>query len=85
MAQGTPLLGNIFFSSPDASHGQFIPMPVEDNAFLEWLEDRQLGGCPVVAVYRHAKQMVTRRFGCKRSGMERRDSRPKSPWRQSTS
>ena len=63
IAQGTPLLGHMFFSSPDASHGQFIPMPVEEFAFLEWLEDQDLGGCPVVAVYRDAKQMVTRRLG----------------------
>ena len=63
IAQGTPLLGYMFFSSPDASHGQLIPMPVEEFAFLEWLEDQELGGCPVVAIYRDAKQMVTRRLG----------------------
>ena len=63
IAQGIPLLGYMFFSSPDASHGQFIPMPVEEIAFLEWLEDNQLGDYPIVAVYRNAKQMVTRRLG----------------------
>ena len=63
MAQGIPLLGYMFFCSPDASHGQLIPMPVKDNEFLEWLEDQQLGACPVVAVYRTSQQMATRRYG----------------------
>ena len=63
MAQGTPLLGYVFFSSADATHGQSIPIPTEANEILEWLEDHELGGCPVVMVYRNAKQMVTRRSG----------------------
>ena len=62
-AQGTPLLGYMFFSSADATHGQFIPIPTEANAILEWLDDHGLGGCPIVTVYRNAKEMVTRRRG----------------------
>ena len=63
MAQGTPLLGRLFFSSADATHGQFIPIPTDAAAILEWLEDHGLADCPMVAVYRNAKEMVTRRFG----------------------
>ena len=62
-AQRIPLLGHMFFSSPDATRGQFIPLPTEASAFLEWLEDNELGDCPIVSVYRDAKQMVTRRRG----------------------
>ena len=62
-AQGTPLLGGLFFSSADATHGQFIPIPTDAGSILEWLEDQGLAGCPVVAVYRNAKEMITRRFG----------------------
>ena len=62
-AQGTPLLGHMFFSSPDATHGQFVPLPTEASAILEWLDDHGLGGCPMIAVYRNAKKMVTRRLG----------------------
>ena len=63
VAQGTPLLGRLFFSSPDATRGQFIPLPREAAAIFDWLEDHELGNCPIVAVYRNAKEMVTRRFG----------------------
>ena len=59
--QDTPLLGYMFFSSGDARRGQFIPMPTERGAILDWLEDHELGGCPVVFVYRNAKKVVTRR------------------------
>lgn len=78
MAQGTPLLGNMFFSGADATHGQFIPIPTEASAILEWLDDQELGGCPVVAVYRNAKEMVTRRFGIEDSARsdEIRDQEP---------
>ncbi len=62
-AQGTPLLGRLFFSSADASHGQFIPIPTEAAVILEWLEDNGFADCPIVIVYRNAKEMVTRRFG----------------------
>ena len=61
--QGTPLLGRLFFSSSDATHGQFIPIPTEVAAIMEWLEDQELAACPMVHVYRNAKQMVTRKFG----------------------
>ena len=63
MAQGTPLLGCLFFASADATHGQFMPIPTAAAAILEWLEDHGLADCPMVAVYRNAKEMVTRRFG----------------------
>lgn len=63
MAQGAPLLGCMFFSSADATHGQFIPIPTDAGAILEWLDDNELGGFPIVVVYRAAKQMVTRRLG----------------------
>ena len=62
-AQDTALLGHLFFSSADASHGQFIPLPTEPNAILDWLDDHGLASCPMVAVYRNAKEMVIRRFG----------------------
>lgn len=61
--QGTPLLGHLFFSSPDATHGQFIPVPSEPNAILEWLDDHGFADCPVVAVYRKAKLLVARLLG----------------------
>lgn len=63
MAQGTPLLGRLFFASADASHGHYIPVPREPAVVLEWLEDQGLAACPTVIVYRNAKQMVTRKFG----------------------
>jgi hypothetical protein len=78
MAQDRPLLGHMFFSSPDATRGQVIPIPVPENEHLDWLEDHGLGGCPVVSVYRGAKMMVTRRLGTNDSGW--RDSvRDKEP------
>ena len=63
VAQGTPLLGHLFFCGPDATHGQFISMPSQPNAILEWLDDHGFGGCPVVAVYREAKLLVARLLG----------------------
>ena len=62
-AQGIPLLGHMFFSSPDGTHGHFVQLPTEPSAILEWLADHGLGGCPMVAVYRNAKEMVTRPLG----------------------
>ncbi len=63
MAQRTPLLGYLFFSNSDASAGRLIEIPTEANAILEWLGDQGLGDCPIVTVYRQAKEMVTRREG----------------------
>ena len=63
MPQGTPLLGRVFFSNPDATRGQFIPIPTNVSAILEWLDDCGLGSCPIVAVYRNSRQIVTRRSG----------------------
>ena len=63
IAQRTPLLGRVFFSSADASHGQFIPMPANAYEILEWLEDKGLGGRPIVMVYPNAEEMVTRLSG----------------------
>lgn len=62
-AQSTPLLGHLYFSTPDATHGRFIPMPSEPNAILEWLDDHGFGDCAIVSVYRNAKLMVTRPLG----------------------
>ena len=62
-AQGTPLLGHLFFSSPDATHGQFVPLPSAPNAFPEWLDDHGFRDCPVIAVYRRTKLLVTRLLG----------------------
>ena len=62
-AQGTPLLGHMFFSSPDATHGQFIQLPTEASAIYQWLEDQELDCYPMVAVYRTRREMVTRRGG----------------------
>ena len=62
-AQGTPLLGYLFFSSADATHGQSIALPTEATAIYEWLEDHGLGDCPMVAVYRSQRMIVTRRRG----------------------
>ena len=78
IAQGTPLLGRLFFSSADASHGQFILMPTEASEILEWLEDRGLGGCPVVTVYPNAQEMVTRRVGME-SAARREEIRNREP------
>ena len=63
VAQGTPLLGHLFFSSPDATHGQLIPLPFVPNAFPDWLDDHGFQDCPVVAVYRRTKLLVTRLLG----------------------
>ena len=67
IAQRTPLLGRLFFASTDATHGQFIAIPTEPAAILEWVEDHGLAHCPMVTVYRSAKEMVTRRFGIEES------------------
>ena len=78
MAQGTPLLGRLFLSSADASHGQFIPVPTNAGAILEWLENNGFADRPIVAVYRDAKEMVTRLCGIHDSA--RRDAiRDKEP------
>lgn len=63
MAQGTPLLGRVFFSNADASRGQWVAMPAPANAMPDWLEDEGLGNCPVVTVYRGTKEMAIRRDG----------------------
>ena len=63
VAQGIPLLGHLFFASADASHGQFVRLPTTADAIYEWLEDRDLGHCPVVAAYRNKRQLVMRRGG----------------------
>ena len=65
-AQCTPLLGHMFFSSSDATHGQFIPIPTEPNAVLEWLDDHKLSDRPIITVYRKEKELLTRRYGLSR-------------------
>lgn len=62
-AQGTPLLGHLFFSSPDATHGQFIRLPTDASAIYQWLEDHDFGSYPMVAIYRNKREIVTRRGG----------------------
>ena len=61
--QNTPLLGRLFFSTPDATHGQFIPLPSDPNSILEWLEDHGFRDRPIVAAYRDTKLIVTRLLG----------------------
>ena len=63
MDQGTPLLGRMFFSNPNASGGQWVTLPIASHALLDWLEDEGLGECPLVSVYRGTKEMATRRGG----------------------
>ena len=63
MDQGTPLLGRMFFSNPNASAGQWVTLPEAPHAMLDWLKDEGLGACPIVTVYRGAKEMATRRGG----------------------
>lgn len=63
IAQGTPLLGHLFFSNADASHGHFIPVPTDAGAVVDWLEENELADCPIVTVYRNEKEVVTRRRG----------------------
>ena len=67
MAQGTPLLGHLFFSNADATRGHLIEIPTDTNAILDWLDDQQLGECPIVTIYRQSKEMVTRRDGLNNS------------------
>ena len=63
IATDQPLLGRLFFANRDASLGRSMPLPTEANAILEWLDDNELGGCPIVIAYRSSKKMVTRRSG----------------------
>lgn len=76
--QTIPLLGHMFFSSADAARGQFIRIPTEPNAILEWLEDQELGDCPIVTVYRDTMEIVTRRRGIESSAQHApiRDQEP---------
>ena len=63
LAKNDPLLGRLFFANRDASAGRFMSIPTDPNAILEWLADHDLGGCPIVTVYRTSKKMFTRRAG----------------------
>lgn len=64
MDQETPLLGRMFFANPNASRGQWMTLPVAPHAILDWLDGQEgLGDCPIVTVYRRAKEMATRRGG----------------------
>ena len=64
IAKEEPILGRLFLTNRDASGGRFMQMPVTDpNAILEWLDDNDLAGCPLVIAYRKSKTMVTRRAG----------------------
>ena len=63
LAKSDPLLGRLYFANSDASRGRAMPIPTDPDAILEWLADQDLGGCPIVTVYRKSKRMVTRRAG----------------------
>ena len=63
LAKDCPLLGNLYFANRDASHGQFMSIPTDPDAILNWIADQGLRGCPIVTVYRKSKLMVTRRAG----------------------
>ena len=63
LAKDDPLLGHLFFANRDASAGRFMSIPTDPNAIIEWLADHDLGECPIVAIYRTSKRMVTRRAG----------------------
>ena len=52
IAKSEPLLGRLFFANRDASSGRVIVLPTEPNAIVEWLEEKGLGDCSIVTVYR---------------------------------
>ena len=70
IAKDSPLLGQLFFANQDASRGQFMPIPTEANAILDWLDDNDLGNCPIIIAYRDSKKMITRRAGTHDIGRE---------------
>ena len=78
IAKDESLLGHLFFANRDASSGRYMTLPTEPNAILEWLDDKGLGSCPIVTVYRGLKQMITRRDGTSNSATTDpiRDSEP---------
>lgn len=78
LAKSGPLLGRLYFANGDASRGRAMPIPTDPDAILEWLADQDLGGCPVVTVYRKSKLMVTRRAGIDDFAMDApiRDRKP---------
>ena len=67
IAKDDPLLGRLFFANRDASSGRFVTLPEDPNGMLEWLDDKGLGNCPIVTVYRRLMKMVTRRAGTSHS------------------
>ena len=78
IAKDEPLLGYLFFASRDALSGRYMTLPTKPNVILEWLDDKGLGSCPIVTVYRELKQMITRRDGTSNSARTDpiRDSEP---------
>lgn len=62
-AQEEPILGRLYFTSPDAAAGCSIPMPTGSNAIVDWLRDEKLGHCPTVIVYRGSRTISIRREG----------------------
>ncbi len=78
LAKDDPMLGRLYFANGDASRGRSMPMPTDPAAILEWLDDQDLGGYPIVMVYRKSKLMVTRRSGIKDRAMTDpiRDQKP---------
>ena len=63
IATEIPLLGRLFFANCYASAGRSIPIPTDQNAILEWLDDAHFAKCPTVMVYRNTMTMVSRLAG----------------------
>lgn len=58
-----PILGRLFFANRDASFGRSMPIPIDPNAIIEWIDEKGLGDSPIVTVYRKSMEIVTRRSG----------------------
>ena len=78
IAKEDPILGQLYFTSPNASAGRAMAIPAESNAVLEWLEDNHLGDRPIVIVYRNSLTMSVRPKGIEGdpSNQKIRDRKP---------
>ena len=78
IAKKDPILGQLYFTSPNASAGRSMAMPAASNAILEWLEDNHLGDRPIVIVYRSSSTMSVRPKGTEGDSSNRkiRDRKP---------
>jgi hypothetical protein len=63
VATNEPLMGRLLLLNRDASTGRVMSLPVAADALLEWLEDKGLGSCPLVMVYRKSSVIISRRSG----------------------